>query len=65
MHEFTAMVCVLRCKQQMILVFNMADKHHVIFVFFVKKECIGTLKMLLFFSNYASNKGLKVLFNMG
>lgn len=64
MHEFTVMVCVLRCKQQMISVFNMADKHHVIFVFFVKKECLGPFKMLCF-SNFASNEGIKALFDLG
>lgn len=64
MHEFIAMVCVLRCKQQMISVFNMADKHHVIFVFFVIKRMYRNVKNA-FFSNYASNKGLKALFNMG
>lgn len=48
----------------MISVFNMADKHHVIFVFFVKKECLGPFKMLCF-SNFASNEGIKALFDLG
>lgn len=48
----------------MIFVFNMVDKYYVIFVFFVKKECLGLFKMFCF-SNFVLNEIIKVLFDLG